>query len=350
MRWNDVRQPAPDDVAGARPSVVAPALRNTARADWGPRHQVDVHADPVRSARSHVRRDRLAPTHRIDVHRRTPDRRPMASIAGIAHVPRSLSEHDVRKIAALARLELSPTKSSSSRSSSPTSSPTPTSCRRSTRRACRRRRTRSPRPLWRDDEPLPSLDRDAVLAERARRIASRRASSRCRRSSDGMCRPVSDRERPARRHRRGHAVGRRRRAGRRSTASPRRTVALHAFHHVDAERALARARALDREPAPRGSAAWRADRAQGQHRRPRASRPRPGRRILEHYVSPFDATVVEKLEAAGAVIVGKTICDEFAMGSSTENSRVRPVAQSVGTGSRARADRAADRPSPWRPA
>jgi aspartyl-tRNA(Asn)/glutamyl-tRNA(Gln) amidotransferase subunit A len=101
---------------------------------------------------------------------------------------------------------------------------------------------------------------------------------------------------------------------------------LNAFNTIAGDRAMARAEAIDREPDR-----WRNAPLAGvpvavkDNLCTREIRTTASSRMLEHYVPPYDATVVARLEQAGAVIVGKTNCDEFAMGSSNENSAFGPV-------------------------
>jgi aspartyl-tRNA(Asn)/glutamyl-tRNA(Gln) amidotransferase subunit A len=101
---------------------------------------------------------------------------------------------------------------------------------------------------------------------------------------------------------------------------------LNAFNTVSADRALERAADIDRGRqefalAPLAGVPI----ALKDNICTRGIRTTASSMILETFVPPYDATVVERLNAAGAVIVGKTNCDEFAMGSSNENSAFGPV-------------------------
>ena len=102
---------------------------------------------------------------------------------------------------------------------------------------------------------------------------------------------------------------------------------VHAFLHVDREGALAQARAVD------------AKRERGEKLGPLAGVPLAlkdifttegvpttvGSKILEGWIPPYDATLTKRLKDADVVILGKTNMDEFAMGSSTENSAYGPT-------------------------
>jgi len=102
---------------------------------------------------------------------------------------------------------------------------------------------------------------------------------------------------------------------------------LNAFTLVAPERALACAAEVDRKvaagavPGPLAGVPV----ALKDNLCVRGMRTTAASRILERFVPPYDATVVARLEQAGAVIVGKTNCDEFAMGSSNENSAHGPT-------------------------
>ena len=98
---------------------------------------------------------------------------------------------------------------------------------------------------------------------------------------------------------------------------------LHAFLHVDDKGSLDRAARLDRDR-PADAPLLGVPVALKDNICTQGMQTTAGSRLLEHYVPPYSAAVVERLERAGALVVGKTNCDEFAMGSSTEHSAFGP--------------------------
>ncbi len=95
---------------------------------------------------------------------------------------------------------------------------------------------------------------------------------------------------------------------------------LHAFLHVDAERALEQAAAADRQPRSPDRPLQGIPIAVKDVLTVEGMPCTAGSKILQGFRPPYTATAVKRLQAAGAIVIGKTNTDEFAMGSSTENS------------------------------
>ena len=113
------------------------------------------------------------------------------------------------------------------------------------------------------------------------------------------------------------------------SAAERLNETLNAFLEIDREGALERAAGIEKQEQNEKSSGEqvlaRVPIAVKDNICVRGMQASCGSRILGDYHPPYNATVIERLINAGAIIIGKTNCDEFAMGSSNENSAFGPV-------------------------
>ena len=105
------------------------------------------------------------------------------------------------------------------------------------------------------------------------------------------------------------------------TAAERLNETLNAFLEIDRDGALQRATEVEKSSGPLAGVPV----AVKDNICVQGLQASCGSRILGDYHPPYNATVIERLTKAGAVVIGKTNCDEFAMGSSNENSAFGPV-------------------------
>src|SRR5438067_11084230 len=109
------------------------------------------------------------------------------------------------------------------------------------------------------------------------------------------------------------------------TAAEKLNDTLNAFLEIDRDGALLRSDSIDIEPDKSSMPMAGVPIAIKDNICVRGMQTSCGSRILGRYHPPYNATVIDRLQHAGAVVVGKTNCDEFAMGSSNENSAFGPV-------------------------